>query len=115
MYISIQMAELALDVVEQILVRLDVGDLIRCKSVCKSWRFLISSPRFVKAHLNNAYTNDRNNDELGHRRVCLRGIRGEDSWFLLDCIHIVGSCNGLLCVSPIGVKFVVTQSFDQGT
>ncbi|MFS7988888.1 putative F-box domain-containing protein [Helianthus anomalus] len=42
------MAELALDVVKQILVQLDVGDLIRCKSVCKSWRSLISSPPFVK-------------------------------------------------------------------
>ncbi|XP_035835069.1 F-box/kelch-repeat protein At3g23880-like isoform X2 [Helianthus annuus] len=101
------MAELALDVVERILPLLDVKDIIRCKSVCKSWRSVILSLRFVKAHLNNAYTNDRNNHELGHRRVCLRGIRGEDSWFLLDYIHIVGSCNGLLCVSPIGVKFVV--------
>ncbi|MFS7988855.1 putative F-box domain-containing protein [Helianthus anomalus] len=98
MYIRIRMVELALDVVEQILLQLDVKDLIRCKSVCKSWRSLILSPRFVKAHLNNAYTT---------QRVCLPGIRGEDSWFLLDCIHIVGSCNDLLCASPRGVKFVV--------
>ncbi|KAI7735026.1 hypothetical protein M8C21_028143, partial [Ambrosia artemisiifolia] len=100
---------LGLDVVEQILVRSDVVDLIRCKSVCKSWQSIISDPRFVKAHLNHAYTNDRNNPELGHRRVCLSVISGEDSWFYSDCVHIVGSCNGLLCVSPKGVKFVVTN------
>ncbi|KAI7727783.1 hypothetical protein M8C21_025014 [Ambrosia artemisiifolia] len=103
------MAELGLDVVDQILVRSDVEDLIRCKSVCKSWQSIISDPRFVKAHLNHAYTNDRNNPELGHRRVCLSVISGEDSWFYSDCVHIVGSCNGLLCVSPKGVKFVVTN------
>ncbi|MFS7916292.1 putative F-box domain-containing protein [Helianthus anomalus] len=35
------------DLVELILVRLDVKDLIRFKSVCKSWHSLITSPRFV--------------------------------------------------------------------
>ncbi|KAM0024959.1 putative F-box domain-containing protein [Helianthus debilis subsp. tardiflorus] len=34
------------DLVELILVRLDVKDLIRFKSVCKSWHSLIASPRF---------------------------------------------------------------------
>ncbi|GJV10769.1 MOR1-like protein [Tanacetum coccineum] len=38
------------DICEQILVRLDAEDLIICKSVCKSWKSLISHPRFVKAH-----------------------------------------------------------------
>ncbi|XP_076881024.1 F-box protein CPR1-like [Bidens hawaiensis] len=103
------MAELAFDVVEQILVRMDVEDLIRCKSVCKSWLSLISSPRFVKAHLNHNIKSDRDNRELGHRRVCLPYILNEDTWFCFDCIHIVGSCNGLLCFSPRGSELVVTN------
>ncbi|MFS8013249.1 putative F-box associated interaction domain-containing protein [Helianthus anomalus] len=43
--------------------------------------------------------------ELGYRRVSLD--IGGDSWFCSDNIHIVGSCNGLLCVTPQGVEFVV--------
>lgn len=32
-------------------------------------------------------------------------------WFNWDYIHIVGSCNGLLCVSPSGVKLVVINPY----
>ncbi|KAM0015170.1 putative F-box domain-containing protein [Helianthus debilis subsp. tardiflorus] len=99
------------DVVEQILVRLDVEDLIRCKSVCHSWKYVISSPFFVKAHLKHAYITDHNNPQLGHRRVCLRTVVGEDMLYSLNLVHIVGFCNGLLllCVSPRGFKLVVTN------
>ncbi|KAK1406724.1 hypothetical protein QVD17_38332 [Tagetes erecta] len=101
--------ELPLDLVEQILVGLDVEDVIQCKSVCKSWQSLISTPRFVKAHLNRAYTNDRNNPQLGHRRIYFSGIRHEDHRFFFNITHVVGSCNGLLCVSTKNVKFLVTN------
>ncbi|PWA92215.1 F-box domain-containing protein [Artemisia annua] len=46
------MTEPSLDIVEDILLRLEVNDHIRCKSVCKSWNSLILSPRFVKSHIN---------------------------------------------------------------
>ncbi|GJZ01070.1 putative F-box domain-containing protein, partial [Tanacetum coccineum] len=39
-----------LDVVEEILSRLLVKDLLLCKSICKSWYSLISSPSFVETH-----------------------------------------------------------------
>ncbi|MFS7959811.1 putative F-box domain-containing protein [Helianthus anomalus] len=97
------------DVVEQILVRLDVEDLIRFKSVCHSWLYVISSPFFVKAHLKHAYMTDHNNPQLGHRRVCLPTAFGEDMLYSLNLVHILGSCNGLLCVSPRGFKLVVTN------
>ncbi|XP_076926424.1 F-box protein CPR1-like [Bidens hawaiensis] len=97
------------DVVEQILVRLDVKDLIRCKSVCNSWHSIISTPSFVKAHLKRAYANDHNNPELGHRRVCNKMLWAAETWHEQNGIDIVGSCNGLLCVSPRGVKFAVTN------
>ncbi|KAM0054383.1 putative F-box domain-containing protein [Helianthus debilis subsp. tardiflorus] len=100
-------AELSFDVIEQLLVRLDVEDLIRCKSVCKSWQSLISCPRFVKAHLNHAYDNDRHNPQLGHRRFAMSGITNVDDSLYMDDTHIVGSCDGLVCFSPEDVEFVV--------
>ncbi|XP_076893367.1 F-box protein CPR1-like [Bidens hawaiensis] len=100
------MAELAFDVVEQILVRMDVEDVIRCMSVCKSWLSLISTPRFVKAHLNHNIKSDRDNQQLGHRRIC----HSNDMFDISDdIILIVGSCNGLVCISPRDVEIVVTN------
>ncbi|XP_076922044.1 F-box/kelch-repeat protein At2g43270-like [Bidens hawaiensis] len=95
------MTELAFDVLEQILIRLDVKDLIRCKSVYKSWKSFISSPRFVKAHLNHNIKSDRDNQRLGHRRIRIcYGVAPN-----LSCI--VGSCNGLVCIYPIVGEFLV--------
>ncbi|KAJ0953314.1 putative F-box domain-containing protein [Helianthus annuus] len=85
------------DIVEQILIRLDVNNLIRCKRVCKSWHSLITSPGFVNRHLNRSYNKDRYN-EIGHRR-----ISSTDH-------HLIGSSNGLVvvCNSPcIYSKFLV--------
>ncbi|XP_076881032.1 F-box protein CPR1-like [Bidens hawaiensis] len=102
------MAELSFDVVKEILVRMDAEDLIRCKSVCKSWLSFISTPRFVKAHLNHYIKRDHDNRQLGHRRICHSESRSEavsDN----EIIRIVGSCNGLVCFSPRGVRLVVTN------
>ncbi|XP_076957809.1 F-box protein CPR1-like [Bidens hawaiensis] len=96
-------------VIEKILLRLRPKDLIRCKSVCKSWQSIISSFLFVKAHLKHAYMIDRNNPELGHRWVSLPIPFDEESLYVLDCIYIVGSCDGLLCVSPDVLEVVVTN------
>ncbi|KAI7726133.1 hypothetical protein M8C21_031013 [Ambrosia artemisiifolia] len=118
------MEKLAFDVVEEILVQLDVKDLIRCKSVCKSWQSFISSPRFVNAHLKRSCNNDLDNHELGHRRIGMgistdeddlwgynyKGMTmDEDDWLSHDYLHVVGSCNGLVCVCPHDVVFVVTN------
>ncbi|KAI3822983.1 hypothetical protein L1987_10586 [Smallanthus sonchifolius] len=89
---------------EEILKRLEVRDLIRCKSVCKYWSSLISDPLFIKSHLNHGYLSDRNNNEVGHRRIAIYpdylmyhqhkiGDQFNDR-------YLVGSCNGLVCISP---------------
>ncbi|KAI3823128.1 hypothetical protein L1987_04558 [Smallanthus sonchifolius] len=78
------------DVSELILIRLDVKDLIRCKSVCKSWYSLITSPRFINRH---SYNKDRFNNELGHRRIIL--LDDDDDYDNDDDHHLVGSSNGL--------------------
>jgi F-box interacting protein len=43
--------ELSDEIVLDILVRLPVKSLLRCKSVCKGWRAIITDPFFVRAHL----------------------------------------------------------------
>ncbi|XP_076923059.1 F-box/kelch-repeat protein At3g06240-like [Bidens hawaiensis] len=95
------MAELAFDVLEEILIQLDVKDVIRCKSVCKSWQSLISGPRFVKAHLNHNIKSDRDNQRLGHRRI--------HAYVEVNWTYIVGSCNGLVCIYPKAGEFLVTN------
>nr|GEU79114.1 F-box protein CPR1-like [Tanacetum cinerariifolium] len=59
------MEKLIPDIYEKILVTLDVKNLVRCKSVCKSWKFLISDSRLIKAHLNHSCSNN----EYGHSRM----------------------------------------------
>ena len=39
------------EIIVEILLKLRVGSLLRCKSVCKSWQSLISDPYFIKSHL----------------------------------------------------------------
>ncbi|KAJ0606137.1 putative F-box domain-containing protein [Helianthus annuus] len=76
------------DVFEEILIRTDVKDLLRFKSVCKSWYSLITSRRFINLHLNHSCNKDRYNNELGHRRIRLTD----------DDDDLVGSSNGLICI-----------------
>ncbi|KAL3520977.1 hypothetical protein ACH5RR_019126 [Cinchona calisaya] len=47
------------DVLIEILLRLPVKSLVRLERVCKSWRALIKSPRFIAIHLSHAKNNDR--------------------------------------------------------
>nr|GEY94680.1 caffeoyl-CoA O-methyltransferase-like [Tanacetum cinerariifolium] len=85
------------DLVKEILVRLGVKDLLRCKSVCKLWQSLILSSHFVKSHLNHANNKDNSNNEIGHRRILKAEIPEMNSW------QIVGSSNGLVCIIPTPV------------
>ncbi|XP_076955464.1 F-box protein CPR1-like [Bidens hawaiensis] len=103
-------AEVAFDVVEQILLRSDAQVLIRCKSVCKSLHSLISTPRFVKDHLNQSHNADRHNTQLGHRRIGFHITLNENYRSHRKKVFFVGSCNGLVCISTKGSgKFVVTN------
>lgn len=96
---------------EKILIRLSVRDLIRCKSVCKSWLHLISDPHFTKAHIKHSYHIDRNDDTFGHRRyfnyLMTRQYDIGVNFFDLIDHHLLGSSNGLVCVSPSPTEVVV--------
>ncbi|GJV68531.1 putative F-box domain-containing protein [Tanacetum coccineum] len=101
------------DIIEQILVRADVKALIRFKSVCKSWQSLICDDRFIKAHLNHSYNNDRNNQKMGHRRI----VMSRDNmpynaqwyyWHTNEC-NLLGSSNGLVCISTSHGEVIVAN------
>nr|GEW90445.1 hypothetical protein [Tanacetum cinerariifolium] len=88
------MIELGLDIDEDILLRLEVNDLIRCKGVCKSWYSLISSGCFVKSQLNNNVRKKVDNNEIGDTRITALTCTS------MCCIdrrrecQVVGSSNG---------------------
>ncbi|KAD5508835.1 hypothetical protein E3N88_16538 [Mikania micrantha] len=85
------------DVIEHILIRFDVNDLISCKSVCKSWHSVITNPGFINRHLNRSYNNDRDDTKHGHRIIILSHELPEV--YEHQHQHLVGSSNGLVCIS----------------
>lgn len=91
------------------------------KSVCKSWKTLISHPSFIKIHLNHSLSSQNpysylfyvNNWTQNHKYVFIPFpvnhllenhpiTLPEDPYFILngdkDCHEVVGSCNGLVCL-----------------
>ncbi|GJX47118.1 putative F-box domain-containing protein [Tanacetum coccineum] len=91
------------DIIEQILVRADVKAVIRFKSVCKSMQSLICDGRFIKAHLNHSYNNDRNNQKMGHRSIVMSrdNMPYNVQWYYsyTSKRNLIGSSNGLVCIS----------------
>ncbi|KAI8556191.1 hypothetical protein RHMOL_Rhmol05G0232800 [Rhododendron molle] len=110
------------ELIAAILSRLPVKSLLRFRCICKSWRSLISHPKFVKTHLslasiNTAYTH--------HRLLLRRDYRTNDvkSCSLYAVLHersdndveldcpiktphrywfgdlFVGCCDGLVCIA----------------
>ncbi|KAI3823090.1 hypothetical protein L1987_04516 [Smallanthus sonchifolius] len=106
------------EIIVEILSRLPVDSLLRCRSVCKLWRSLISNHHFVNSHLtlstrNNHYAHHRVIFSTSRRRI-LKTFNLYDALYdssvnalKLDypfkrprkSVGIVGSCNGLLCIS----------------
>ncbi|GKC87282.1 F-box protein CPR30-like protein isoform X1 [Tanacetum coccineum] len=95
------------DVMEEILIRSSVQDLVPWKRVCKSWYSLISSHRFAKLHLKKTCNNNDTNKELGvgHVRIAVTSFWDlpDESLSLYDIRNwkVVGSCNGLVCLTPL--------------
>ncbi|CAL5406732.1 unnamed protein product [Camellia sinensis] len=103
-----------------ILTRLPAETLVRFTLVCKSWYSLITSPSFISHHLNRTISNPNNTHLL--LRYCTEdpieqehySLRFDDPitntfneyaklkfpfTFIDPPFGIVGSCNGLICIS----------------
>ncbi|KAF8409671.1 hypothetical protein HHK36_005750 [Tetracentron sinense] len=104
----ISMAKLPQEIMVDILLRLPVKPLGRFRCVCKSWHTSLTDPHFIKMHLNRATQNDNLSLILS----------SDDGLFSVNCeafdeakaldlppiqlgprIIVVGSCNGLICLS----------------
>ncbi|KAL2496998.1 F-box/kelch-repeat protein [Forsythia ovata] len=111
-------------IIINILKRLPVNPLIRCMCVSRSWYTLISSPEFVSTHLNFTIASNEGPPLLLLRR-CIRKIEryelycdneSFDRHFRLQFpfrsinsfFTIIGSCNGLLCLSDDRVFYMNT-------
>ncbi|KAL4294824.1 F-box/kelch-repeat protein At3g23880-like [Arachis hypogaea] len=117
-----QLAELSEDMIMEILLRLPARTLVSLRSVCKSWRNLISSPDFTRNHLRSSCLRDPSLTPL--RIVCYNSWPFSSTGVRYDGIgvvslqsimdnpseatkvdyfrgqhnyRIVGSCHGLLC------------------
>ncbi|KAM7467002.1 hypothetical protein LguiB_014564 [Lonicera macranthoides] len=66
-------AKLSDDILSIIFLKLPIKSLLRCRSVCKSWRQLLCEPHFVKMHLNHISQH--------HHKLLLRN---SDCFYSLD-------------------------------
>ncbi|XP_071687394.1 F-box protein CPR1-like [Rutidosis leptorrhynchoides] len=98
-----------MDVIEEILERLDPEDLLRCKSVCKSWYNLISSDSFVKAHLKRSYISNREHRFFRIHIDWNSSYITENNNKLWRNFMMVGSCDGLVCISRFEEELLVAN------
>uniref|UniRef100_A0A5B6YYN3 F-box domain-containing protein n=1 Tax=Davidia involucrata TaxID=16924 RepID=A0A5B6YYN3_DAVIN len=103
--------DLPMDVViDDILSRLPVKTLIRFTSVCKFWYSLIRNPKFITTHINRSIYNYilfmplRNRWEGFFSVICDKSFVEHAKLEIPFCseygiVRIVGSCNGLLCLT----------------
>ncbi|GJR18365.1 ribonuclease H-like domain-containing protein [Tanacetum coccineum] len=97
-------------VVKEVLLRLTVKDLCQCKSVCKSWYSLISSPYFVKLHLKLiCKKEDKNNKQHRNKRITVISGCGISNGCYYT-LKIEGSSNGLVCISSLNQLFLTNPS-----
>nr|XP_018632882.2 F-box protein At3g07870-like [Nicotiana tomentosiformis] len=98
------------EVLIEIFLKLPTKSIIQCTSVCKSWYSLITSPNFISTYLN--YQDDYllvrhcSGEPLKEFYALFCDNENFDQYaqfdFPFECethFNIVGSCNGLLCLS----------------
>ncbi|PIA38343.1 hypothetical protein AQUCO_02800196v1 [Aquilegia coerulea] len=105
---SSMISNISEDVLMEILCKLPVKFIIQCKCVCKPWRTLVTTTRFVKFHLSQANKKSPNlllassfhkNFYSLDCETCDECVRLNLDMPPLNRISIVGSCNGLVCLS----------------
>ncbi|GJT89751.1 zinc finger, CCHC-type containing protein [Tanacetum coccineum] len=91
-------------------VRLDVTHLIRCNSVCKSWKSLIASSHFIKARLIRSYISHRNNKEIGDRMIVIADLPACLSVSLKDFKHTLKHLKEELTLVDLGNHLHIEES-----
>ncbi|KAG5544928.1 hypothetical protein RHGRI_017404 [Rhododendron griersonianum] len=117
------------DVLVNIFTRLPIKTVLQCTSVCKLWHSLIVNPSFIDSHLNRPPTQAYNNaHHLLLVRTCFDDDEGRKELYSLHCdneafdeyaklqfpfnmaynrfYRIVGSCNGILCLTDDQMTYV---------
>lgn len=101
------------DLSSEILSRLPVKSVIRCRCVCKAWRALISHPLFVNKYTSR-HTKSKSSSRLLLPTFPLRSVDYEAPGVEVafrkhyypvslpkpkSCLEIYGSCHGLVCLA----------------
>ncbi|KAL6515190.1 hypothetical protein OROHE_018822 [Orobanche hederae] len=110
------------EIIHSILVRLPIESLVRCTSICKSWRAIIKHPRFMLIHLTHTQkSNDQNDTHLMllntmfNQETVTYTLHFDNQCFdqyckvelpiglkeimVNDNYRVVGTCNGLICLA----------------
>ncbi|GLT73196.1 hypothetical protein SLA2020_450700 [Shorea laevis] len=111
------MSKLSSELIADILSRLPVKSLVRFQCVSKSWNAIINCPYFIREHLERSIQKNTERAIIVKERRFLGtqeyySVRfNEDGQFdrpvkipqpLRDLTHIVGYCNGLVCIQKGG-------------
>ncbi|CAI0475780.1 unnamed protein product [Linum tenue] len=120
--------DLPTDVVTNILLRLPVAAILRCRAVYKPWRALIDTPRFTKLQLDYTAATTKNavlfvleddGDDNGDLRSAayVNGLRREARINIQTAqvgdaisrqgVTLFGSCDGLLCLGYDSGKVLI--------
>ncbi|XP_030442725.1 F-box protein At3g07870-like [Syzygium oleosum] len=100
------------DVAVEVLKRLPVGSLLRCRCVCRPWRAAIDDPRFAALHLRHSALDASNRylvsidwrDPVHSLHSPFADPLQIEIPFVTpppDSYRVVGSCNGLICITEI--------------
>lgn len=110
-------SDLALDSIFEILSLLPAKSLLRFESVSKSWCSLIHNPLFVTHHLHQTAKTNSNytlisldGDNIHFSGVDCPGITNTFNYNNHRPVDIIGSCNGLLCLSIFRHGYVVISN-----
>ncbi|MED6149174.1 hypothetical protein PIB30_059923 [Stylosanthes scabra] len=81
------------DLLAEILLRLTVKDLLRCKCVCKKWKSFISKPQFCYQHTLGLCRKHKHSPYLYPSGIIVRPISWRPSSRTLEKVHIIPFSN----------------------
>ncbi|KAK7387696.1 hypothetical protein VNO78_22486 [Psophocarpus tetragonolobus] len=115
------MRDLPVEVLTEILSRLAVKWVVRLRATCKGWRSLIDSRQFVQFHLSKSHRHGRLIIRQGSHLYSMELKSQSEEQELVELSHplmcysnsikVLGSCNGLLCISNVADDIALWNPF----